>query len=222
MTDFLIYGVPASVYVRSVAVALEEKGIRYGVNALAPFEARSEAYLLRNPFGRVPTLVHGDFELYETQAILRYLDRVVPGPLFTPEDLRAQARMNQLCGITDWYVMPQITMGVAFDRLIAPKIGLPVDEARIAASIPLAKVCVAEIARLLGDQPFLAGDTLSIADLLAGPHLSFFARTTESEAILEPHSKLSAWIARMNARPSFQNTTTEKLAARAQVRVDAR
>jgi glutathione S-transferase len=112
--------------------------------------------------------------------------------------------------------MPQITMGIAFDRLVAPMIGLPIDEARIAASIPLAKVCVAALARLLGDKPFLAGDTLSIADLLAGPHLSFFARTLESRAILEPHNELSAWIARMNARPSFQNTTPEKLAAKAQ------
>src|SRR5258708_30199062 len=138
----------------------------------------------------MPSLSRGDFELYETQAILRYLDRVIPGPSFTSEDSCAEARLNQLCGITDWYVMPQITMGIAFDRLVAPMIGLPIDEARIAASIPLAKVCIAEIARLLGDKPFLAGDTLSIADLLAGPHLSFFARTQENPAILEPHNKL--------------------------------
>jgi glutathione S-transferase len=216
MSEPLIYGVPQSVYVRSVAVALEEKGVRYGIKALAPFESKSEAYLRRHPFGRVPSLSHSDFELYETQAILRYLDRVIPGPSYTPEDPCAEARMNQLCGITDCYVMPQITMGIAFDRLVAPMIGLPIDEARIAASIPLAKVCIAEIARLLGDKPFLAGDTLSIADLLAGPHLLFFARTQESRAILEPHNKLSAWIARMNARPSFQNTTPEKLAAKAQ------
>ncbi len=110
----------------------------------------------------MPSLSRGDFELYETQAILRYLDRVIPGPSFTSEDSCAEARLNQLCGITDWYVMPQITMGIAFDRLVAPMIGLPIDEARIAASIPLAKVCVAEIARLLGDKPFLAGDTLGV------------------------------------------------------------
>jgi glutathione S-transferase len=214
---FVLYGVPASPYVRSAALGLEEKGANFQVSALAPFESKSESYLKRHPFGRVPALAHGDFELYETQAILRYLDRIIPEPSLTPEDPRAEARMNQLCGITDWYVMPHISMGITFDRLVAPRLGLPVDESKIEASIPRAKVCVAEIARLLGDQPFLVGDAVSIADLLMAPHLSFFAETPESAAILEPHRVLKAWISRMNARRSLQDTTTEKLAAKAQV-----
>ena len=45
--------------------------------------------------------------LYETQAIMRYVDAVVPGPRLQPEEPRAAARMNQLMGITDWYVMPR-------------------------------------------------------------------------------------------------------------------
>jgi glutathione S-transferase len=213
---FVLYGVPASPYVRSAALGLEEKGANFRVSALAPFESKSESYLKRHPFGRVPALAHGEFELYETQAILRYLDRIIPEPSLTPADPRAEARMNQLCGITDWYVMPHISMGITFDRLVAPRLGLPVDESKIEASIPRAKVCVAEIARLLGDQPFLAGDAVSIADLLLAPHLSFFAETPESAAILEPHRALEAWISRMNARRSLQDTITEKLAAKAQ------
>jgi glutathione S-transferase len=213
---FVLYGVPASPYVRSAALGLEEKGASFRVSALGPGESKSESYLKRHPFGRVPALGHGDFELYETQAILRYLDRIIPEPSLIPQDPRAEARMNQLCGITDWYVMPHISMGITFDRLVAPRLGLPVDEGKIEALIPRAKVCVAEIARLLGDQPFLVGDAVSIADLLLAPHLSFFAETPESAAILEPHRALKAWISRMNARRSLQDTTTEKLAARTQ------
>jgi len=44
--------------------------------------------------------------LYETQAVMRYVDAVVPGPRLPPEDPRAEALMNQLMGITDWYLMP--------------------------------------------------------------------------------------------------------------------
>lgn len=220
MGEFIVYGVVdspevQSPYVRSVALGLEEKGADFRVKALGPGGSKSPSYLERNPFGRVPTFVHGDFELYETQAILRYLDRILPGPCLTPQDPRAEARMNQLCGITDWYVMPQITMGITFDRLVAPRIGLPVNESKIEASIPGAKLCVAEIARLLGDRPFLAGNAISMADLLLASHLTFFAQTPESVAILEPHRALTTWIDRMNARPSFRNTTPEKLAAKA-------
>jgi hypothetical protein len=46
----------------------------------------------------------GEFRLYETQAFLRYLDRVLPQPALTPGDVRAAARMDQLMNIVDWYL----------------------------------------------------------------------------------------------------------------------
>jgi glutathione S-transferase len=215
MYEFVLHGIPASPYVRAAALGLEEKGADYRIAAMAPRDEKSPAYLKRHPFGRVPLLAHGDFELYETQAILRYVDRIVTGPPLTPREAKAEARMNQICGITDWYVMPHVTIGITFDRLVAPRLGLPVDEAKITASIPRAATCIAEIARLLGDRPFVTGESLSLADLLLAPHLVFFACTPESAAILEPQRALRAWIERMTARPSFQATMPEILAAKA-------
>jgi glutathione S-transferase len=215
MSEFVLHGVPASPYTHAAALGLEEKGAHYRIAAMAPHEEKLPAYLKRHPFGRVPLLVHGDFELYETQAILRYVDRIVSGPALTPRDAKAEARMNQICGITDWYVMPHISIGISFDRLVAPMLGLPVDEAKITASIPRAATCIDEVARLLGDRPFVTGESLSLADLLLAPHLVFFARTPESVAILGPHRALRTWIERMATRPSFQATMPETLAAKA-------
>jgi hypothetical protein len=109
VNDFIVYGVVnnphvQSPYVRSTALGLEEKGANWRVGILGPSGIKSTSYLKLNPFGRVPSLVHGDFELYETQAILRYLDRTISEPSLTPEDPRTEARMNQLCGIADCYV----------------------------------------------------------------------------------------------------------------------
>ena len=145
-----------------------------GFPPLAFGEQRAPEYLDRHPFGRIPAVQHGDFRLYETQAILRYIDRLFPTPAFVPADPRREARMNQIMGITDWYVMPDVSAGICFNRLIAPKLGRPVDEARIAASVPRAAVCIDEIARLLGGQAYMAGDALSIADLMLIPHLALF------------------------------------------------
>ena len=214
MSRMIVHGIPGSPYVRAALLALEEKGAAYEFAALAPGGLKQQPHLSRHPFGRIPAFEHDGWMLYETQAIMRYVDTVVPGPRLQPEEPRAAARMNQLMGITDWYVMPHISIGITFDRLVAPVLGLPVDEAKIEASIPRATVCLAEIARLLGDRPFLAGDALSIADLLLAPHLAFFAQTPESAALLEPYRMLTAWIGRMTARPSFQNTTADKLAAK--------
>jgi glutathione S-transferase len=96
---------------------------------------------------------------------------------------------------------------------VAPRFGLPVDEAKIQACLPRARTCLDEISRLLGDQTYLAGETVSIADLMLIPHLSFLTETSEGHAMLAPHEKLRAWISRMEARPSMRNTAWDKLAA---------
>jgi glutathione S-transferase len=215
MSDFTLFGFTGSPYVRSVAFCLEEKAVRWTMTSINPVEAQSPSYLERHPFGRVPAFEHKGFRLYESQAILRYLNRVVPNPSLVPEDAQAEARMNQICGITDWYVMPQVTMGIAFNRLVAPRLGIPVDESKIEVAIANAKVCVAEIVHLMGDHPYLAGKTISLADILLAPHLAFFALTSESDAILGPHQKLKAWLERMNTRRSFQITAEKHLAEKA-------
>jgi glutathione S-transferase len=213
MSEFILHGVPGSPYVRAALLGLEEKHADWRLAAMGMADMRSAGHVEKHAFGRIPILDHGDFRLYETQAILRYLDRIFPEPALTPADPKAEARMNQLCGITDWYVLPNISSGITFQRVVAPQFGLPVDEAKVQASIPNAKICVAEIARLLGRQTYLAGETVSIADLMLIPHLSYLAQTTEGQEMLAPYPDLAAWIRRMEARPSMQNTTPERLMA---------
>jgi len=213
MSEFTIHGVPGSPYVRSALLGLEEKGADWRLHPFAMNEMRGPRHRELHAFARIPILDHGDFRLYETQAILRYLDRIIPSPALTPTDAKAEARMNQLCGITDWYVLPDISSGVTFGRLVAPKFGMPVDEAKIQAAIPRATLCVTEIARLLGDNTYLAGEQVTIADLMMAPHLSFLTETSEGEEMLAPHPKLIAWIRRMEARPSMRNTTWDRLAS---------
>ncbi|HZD63444.1 MAG TPA: glutathione S-transferase family protein [Xanthobacteraceae bacterium] len=211
MSEFTIYGVPGSPYVRAALLGLEEKGCDWHLQAMPFGGFRSAEHRARNPFGRIPVLDHGDFRLYEAQAILRYLDRILPEPRLTPRDPRAEARMNQICGITDWYVMPEISRPITFARLVAPKLGLPVDETKVADAIPKAEVCIAEISRLLGDQHFMAGDEVSIADLMLAPHLVMFAETSESAPMLARHENIRPWVERMNARASMMATTWEKV-----------
>ena len=80
MSPFIVHTVPGSPYARSVMALLEEKGADWRLAALAPMASKQEPHISRHPFGRIPVLEHGDFWLYETQAILRYLDRLLSGP----------------------------------------------------------------------------------------------------------------------------------------------
>lgn len=206
MRDIVVYGVPGSPFVRAVQMGLEEKKVPYRLQPVAPQDIKSEVHLKRHPFGRVPAFEHGDFKLYETQAILRYLDDVFPEPSLVPADPCAAARMNQIIGINDWYFFPKASAVIVFERIVGPiLLGGTTDEGAVEAAVPMARTCIAELDHLLGSNPFLAGDQLSIADLMLAPQLDFFAATPEGRALLAG-TKLEAWLTRMNTRASMMVT----------------
>jgi len=212
-TDFIVHTIPGSPFARAVMVALEEKGLAWRVSPLAPGGLKQPAHLARHPFGRMPAVEHGDFTLYETQAILRYIDRVAPKPPLTPADPRAAARMDQLMNISDWYLFQGVGNVIAFQRVVGPRVfGVIPDEAVIAACLPKARTVFDEIARLLGDQAFLAGDAFSLADAMVAPQMDFLAQTPEWTALTAAHANLVAWLARTNARSSMAATTWDLVA----------
>src|ERR1700736_424968 len=148
-SKMVVHGIPGSPYVRAALLTLEEKGADYEFAAMAPGALKQHPHLPRHPFGRIPAFEQDGWMLYETQAIMRYVDAVVPGPRLQPEEPRAAARMNQLIGIADWYLMRQVTATITFNRVVKPRFNMPVDEGAIAAAIPDARVCIGEICRLL-------------------------------------------------------------------------
>jgi glutathione S-transferase len=212
MSDFIVHSIAGSPFGRSVLATLEEKGASYRLAPVAPGTLQSPQHLARHPFGRVPVLEHHGFSLYETQAILRYVDRVLPVPTLTPADPKRAARMDQVMNINDWYLFHGVGNVIIFHRVIGPQVmGLKPDEAAIEAAMPRARTVVMELARLLGEQSYFAGDTISLADLLLAPAIAFFTLTPEWAVLGAQHANLVAWLARMEARPSMQATTWERV-----------
>jgi len=212
MSEFVVHSIPGSPFGRSVLATLEEKRAPYRLAPVAPGTMRSPEYLALHPFGRVPVLQHGDFRLYETQAILRYLDRMLPQPALTPADTGRAARMDQAMNVNDWYLFHGVGNVIIFHRIIAPQLmGAAPDEAAIKAAMPKAHTVFDELARLLGEQPYFAGETVSLADLMLAPAVEFFAMIPEWTALGAPHANLAAWMKRMQARPSMMATTWERV-----------
>src|SRR5262249_8185731 len=139
---FTVIGIPGSPFMRAVIAALIEKDQPWRLVRLAPGASKQPDHLARHPFGRVPAIEHDGFSLYETQAILRYIDDVFPRPALTPADPRAAARMNQAIGVNDWYLFKSVGVGIVFNRLIAPMLGLPSSEAAVAAAMGDARLCI--------------------------------------------------------------------------------
>lgn len=212
MSDLaVVHGVPGSPYVRSALLGFEERHVPYRLEAMPIGASKSEQHLQRQPFGRVPALEHGDFRLYETQAILRYANRMGSGPSLIPADAKAAARVDQIVGIVDWYVLPFITVGITAERVMSQVFwGRAADEANIARALPAARTCIRELARLQGAAQFVAGDNLSIADLMLAPQLDYFRATPEGAELLQGTS-LDGWLTRMSLRVSMQATQVDHL-----------
>jgi glutathione S-transferase len=214
MSAFTVHGIPGSPFGRAVLLTFEEKRAPYRFARVAPGTLRSLEHLARHPFARVPVLEHGEFRLYETAAIVRYLDRVLPGPALTPADPRQAARMDQLMNVNDWYLFQGVGNVIGFQRVVGPRVfGLTPDEQAIAAVLPKAQAVLDELSRALGAQPYFTGDQVTLADLMLAPQLEFLSETPEWRPLTARSANLDAWLARMAARPSMQATTWERVAS---------
>lgn len=208
MASFVVHTIPGSPAARAVLAALIEKGEQFRVAALVPGAHKMAPHLSRNPFGKMPVLEHAGMTLYETQAILRYLDRILNGDSLTPVDPREAARMDQLMGISDWYLFQGVNNVIGFQRIVGPRLmGLIPDEAVIERAMPLAETVFGEMSRLLGSKDYLASSTLTLADLMVAPHMDFLAQTPEWTRLTKGRSNLPQWLARMNERTSMKKTT---------------
>src|SRR5207247_10240 len=99
MSLVLYYG-SGSPYAWRAQFALEHKALPYErkVLSFSAGDTRKPEFLALNPRHRVPVLVDGDFVLYESNAIVEYLDEAHPAtgaPLF-PGDVRTRARVRRL------------------------------------------------------------------------------------------------------------------------------
>lgn len=207
MSSITLYGIPGSPFLRSVEIALSEKNLSYQLHPIAPGGTKQPEHLVRHPFGRIPAFEHDGFALYETQAIIRYLDDVFPNPPLTPRDAKAHARMNQLIGIIEWYFFPKVAGPIGFNRIIGPKLlGLAGDEAAVAEALPMGRTCFEVFDGILGEKPYLTGENVSIADIMLAAQLDLFTECREGRELIEGTANLPAWLARMTSRPSFAAT----------------
>jgi glutathione S-transferase len=206
MAHPIVYGPAGSTYVWSARLALAEKGVTHELVDVPLGAHRGSAHLARQPFAKVPAFEHDGFALYETQAIMRYVDERFPGTPLQPEDVHQWSRMNQIIGIVDAYAWPSIAGAILYNRMLVPRLGGVPDEAAIAAALPRACLCLSELDRLMADHRFLAADYVSLADLMAIPLLHYFANVPEGGAPLAAHPRLVNWMRHMETRQSFQVT----------------
>ena len=207
MTQFTLYGPTLSTYVRTVRMVLAETNTPYDLKEVDIFSDRDPEYLAKNPFGKVPTLDIDGETLYETSAIVAYLDAVVGDHAFTPAAPLAQAHMRQIMAIVDSYLYAPAIGTITIQRLIVPSQGGQPDEAAVAAATPKAKTALEAIEAIASCSPYLLGDAITLADFYLMPVMLYLSKTPELAAVTRETPKLNAWWSSISQRPSFLEVT---------------
>lgn len=204
-----LYGAAWSVYVRIVRLALEEKQVTYDLVEVDVFAETGvpQEHLTRHPFGRIPAFEHGDFRLYETGAIVRYIDDAFPGRKLQPTDPRARAKVNQIVGILDAYAYRTLVWDIYVEGVVSVREGRIANQDKIAAALPRAAVCLAELTRLSDGRGFLIGDGVTLADLYAAPIFACFMQAPEAALLMQGCEKLIDWWQRFATRDSMSRTS---------------
>jgi glutathione S-transferase len=203
MANVKVYGFPLSGFTRTARMALLEKDVAFNFEGL---DFGSDAHRALHPFARMPILDHDGFVLYETSAIIRYVDQAFDGPALQPADLRAGARMEQWISTHNHYFIATIVWELLLPRLLYQPQGKPVDEAKIAEAVPEMEHQLAVAEQTLSQAPYFAGDAMSLADLLIIPTVFLLGLIPEGERALPNYPAVGRWVETMTARPSFAAT----------------
>ena len=206
MDQVTLYGATYSVFTRIARLVLEEAGVGYRLVEVDIFDrdALPSGYLERHPFGKIPAFEHAGFQLFETDAIARYVVESAGAAQLVPETAPARARMTQVQRIVDNYAYPVLVWGVY------------VEEARGEGGGALAAETVERAHRVLAvlealwEGPFLLGPRLSLADLWLAPVLALFRCAPTGRALLSEFPELESWLQRLQDRPAMQATRFPK------------
>lgn len=174
-------------------------------------EHKAPSYLAMNPNGKVPTLVDGDFVLWESRAINAFLASLRPECGLYPDNAKQRAVVDQ------WSYWGAIHLGpaiqrVAFERVMKSKFGMgEPDENAIAPQLKELDQFLPVLDASLANKEWVAG-TLSLSDFALA---STFVYRVPAGIALEKVPHLAAWVARIEARPAWQSAVAPLRAAMA-------
>lgn len=189
---------PIRMLAHELDIPLEFQLLDYSKN-----ETKSPEFLKVNPNGRIPVLQDGEMILWESGAILNYLAGQRPERGLLPTDLKARADVDRWLFWRASHLHPAM-MKVVYERVLKAKYGLgPMDEKVLAQGLAEVEEFCTVLDHELAGREYLANNKLSVADFFV---VGSFQLRVPGNIDLSKWKNLTAWIARMESRPSWAAT----------------
>ena len=202
-----LLGDPRSSYTRTVRMALAEKGVAYSMQACAP---HSPEILAVHPFGRIPAMRDGEIELWESEAIVNYLDECFDGGVsLRPVSIAERTRCLQWISAIHSYVYPTMVKGYVLPHIFPNGADGKPDAQVIDAALTQMPGQLAAVEKAYGGNDYLAGSNLSSADLFLAPILAYVQMFPDGAKLLEGYPNVMRAQHLMRQRPSFTSTNPQ-------------
>ncbi|MFT3767770.1 MAG: glutathione S-transferase N-terminal domain-containing protein [Minicystis sp.] len=199
-----VYGHPMSTCTRKVLTVLAEKGHEadFQLVDLMTGQHKKDEHLARQPFGVIPVLEDGSFSLYESRAIIRYLDEKLPGPKLTPSNLQERALMEQWLSVEFSYFSGS-AMKIVREMVFHRMMGQATDMDNVAKGRAEVSRVLDITEKTLAKQEFFGGKTFSLADISWMPYVQYLFAAESGDLITSRHG-VRAWWERVSTRPSWK------------------
>lgn len=194
----VLHGYPVSNWFNCARAAMIEKGLGSGYAVCRA--ASNPEFLASSAMGKIPWLETGRGGIAETVAIIEYIEETADGPRLMPADAFERARVRQIFNIVQVYIelpmrslYPAVFMGGDADHATANEVFMMTERAMRA----LEELCTCD--------PFLRGETLTLADLAAfyvfelADRVCFHLR---GDGLLDEHPRFRRWEQTMRNRES--------------------
>ena len=199
-----LLGDPRSSYTRTVRMALSEKAVAYTMQTCGPHTAD---ILAIHPFGRIPALRDGDIEMFESEAIINYLDECFDtGTVLRPGSIIERTRALQWSSAISSYIYDTMVRRYVLQIIFPKGEGGKPDRAVIDQALAEMPAQLAALDKAYDGRDFLAGSTLTGADLLLAPILAYVAAMPEGGALVQQYANVARTHKAMSQRPSFEAT----------------
>jgi len=199
----VLYHFALSPFSRKIRLVLAEKRLPFELREERVWERRPE-FLALNPAGQVPVLVEDSGLVVPDSAVItEYLEETYREVPLIGATAAERVETRRLVAWFDGKFAREVTDKLLVEKVIKRLIGRGVpDASAIRAGYGSLRTHLSYVAELAESRRWLAGETLSVADLAAAAHLSVLDFAGEIDWSVAPAAK--EWYARIKSRPSFR------------------
>ncbi|KAL1918674.1 uncharacterized protein VTP21DRAFT_2696 [Calcarisporiella thermophila] len=204
-----IYGVPASTCVLRVTTTCNALGLSYEIVPvdMAKGEHKSAEFLKLQPFGKIPVVQDGDFYIYESRAICRYLIakyQTDTSAQLIPKDPQAAGLVEQYISVETSYYDPGV-YGFVKEVLFKKWFGLGEPDQEIVNANRKTIIETLNIYdKFLEGKDYLVGDSLTLADIVHLPY-GHYACVAGAEDIFNSPERpnVTRWWKNITSHPAW-------------------